>query len=103
MGEPERAETPYKETTMTEGLRPEKTVTDGGYHWRDGWHFLREPNGDVRILQEGSTRIAPEPYPLYEVARIPFEEWVSIVHATAVPDADFHQLRQMIGGGDGYL
>lgn len=45
-----------------------------GYHWRDGWHFTRCPDGSVRIMN-GRTPVGVDPIDL----TIPPNEWASII------------------------
>lgn len=50
------------------------------HHWRQGWCFERQPNGDVEIRhlpRVGETRDVH--------LTIPADEWVTIVHAMMPP------------------
>lgn len=61
------------------GTTPEEQERMMAYHWRDGLHFGRMENGDVRIWRE--LRPAEPPGNMVEevYAMIPADEWASIV------------------------
>jgi len=49
-------------------------MIEPGYHWRDGWYFMRLADGAVRIRRVGDTAVLAQ-------AIIPPDEWASIVAA----------------------
>lgn len=59
------------------------------YYWKHGWSFRREVDGSVSILHDEHNG------PMVE---IPADEWASIVHAVAHPDASYNAIRAAIGG-----
>lgn len=60
--------------------KKEREDAERGFHWREGWYFLRLTNGDVRVTHYNSGPYSPHPGGY--VARqftIPLDEWASIV------------------------
>lgn len=53
------------------------------FHWRDGIHFERQENGDVRVFNE--LQLAHDRKTQVTITVIPALEWVSIVGAMAHP------------------
>lgn len=55
-----------------------------GFHWRDGWYFSRVEKGYVLIIKrpskfDDSSSSSPSHSPIFVMAKIPPDEWASIV------------------------